>query len=139
MKTEHSRTAFAVTLHLLLAAAATAQQHALDWASLAGGGTTFSISDEYSIGATIGQPAAGIMTNVDYTLIGGFWAIEPPCRIAGDLDHNQAVDLRDLTALLAHFGQSEGATYEDGDIVINGAVDLQDLTALLSNFGARCE
>ena len=60
----------------------------------------------------------------------------PACP--GDLDGNNAVDLSDLSTLLAHFGTPSGAMYADGDLDGNGTVDLSDLTLLLANFGSTC-
>jgi len=52
------------------------------------------------------------------------------------------VDLGDLSVLLAHFGQTSGATYGDGDIEPldggDGDVDLGDLSVLLTSFGVDC-
>jgi hypothetical protein len=45
------------------------------------------------------------------------------------------VDLADLAQLLAHYGMSEGATYEDGDLDGDGDVDLSDLAELLAHYG----
>ncbi len=56
--------------------------------------------------------------------------------IPGDLDGDGDVDLSDLSQLLAHYGMTSGASYEDGDIDGDGDVDLNDLAALLANYGA---
>jgi glucose/arabinose dehydrogenase len=56
----------------------------------------------------------------------------------GDVNCNGAVDLADLSTLLAHFGTLSGATAADGDLDGNDTVDLADLAVLLSRFGATC-
>jgi hypothetical protein len=56
--------------------------------------------------------------------------------ILGDLDGDGDVDLSDLSQLLAYYGTTSGASYEDGDIDGDGDVDLNDLAALLANYGA---
>jgi murein tripeptide amidase MpaA len=61
---------------------------------------------------------------------------EPECP--GDLDGDGARDLTDLAILLAHYGITEGATYEDGDMDGDGDVDLSDLSALLAVYGEPC-
>jgi hypothetical protein len=61
---------------------------------------------------------------------------EPECP--GDLDHDGDVDLADLAQLLAHYGITSGATYEDGDLDGDGDVDLADLATLLSHYGETC-
>ena len=57
----------------------------------------------------------------------------------GDLDHNGAVALADQAILLAHYGQTGGARYEDGDMDHDGDVDIADLGALLAEYGTTCE
>jgi len=56
----------------------------------------------------------------------------------GDLDGDCDVDLVDLAILLAHYGMTEGATYEDGDLDADADVDLSDLAALLAVYGTAC-
>jgi len=55
----------------------------------------------------------------------------------GDLDGDNDIDLADLAALLANYGQT-GVVYEDGDLDEDGDVDLADLAALLSVYGTTC-
>ncbi len=45
----------------------------LTWNSIDGGGAMFSTGGTYSLGGTIGQPDAGMMSGGSYSLIGGFW------------------------------------------------------------------
>jgi hypothetical protein len=49
--------------------------YSLGWWAVAGGGTTTSAGGSYSLGGTIGQPAAGTSAGGPYNLIGGFWAV----------------------------------------------------------------
>jgi len=41
--------------------------------------------------------------------------------------------------LLANYGVTEGATYDDGDLDGDGDVDLGDLAALLAAYGVECQ
>ncbi len=50
-----------------------------------------------------------------------------PCF--GDLDDDRDVDLSDLAALLAHYGETD---------VCDGEVDLADLSALLAVYRTTC-
>jgi hypothetical protein len=61
---------------LLLASVALAQTggpYDLTWSTVDGGGYTFSSGDGYTLGGTVGQPDAGVLSGGDYTLAGGFW------------------------------------------------------------------
>ena len=50
--------------------------YSLDWGAVTGGGsTTPSTGGSYSLGGTLGQPAAGSSAGGAYNLIGGFWAV----------------------------------------------------------------
>jgi hypothetical protein len=48
-------------------------EYDLSWSTVDGGGETFSSGGVYSLGGTIGQPDAGLMTGGVYTVGGGFW------------------------------------------------------------------
>ena len=58
-----------------------------------------------------------------------------PCTIAGDTNHDCAVDFADLNQVLADYG-STGAGLA-GDVNGDGIVSFPDLNIVLSNFGAR--
>jgi hypothetical protein len=45
----------------------------LSWSTVDGGGYTWSEGGGYSLGGTIGQPDAGVLSGGGYTLAGGFW------------------------------------------------------------------
>ena len=62
-----------------------------------------------------------------------------PLPIVGDLDGDGTVGLVDLARLLAHYGTTDGAAYEDGDMDGDEDVDLGDLAALLAVYGTSCE
>jgi hypothetical protein len=55
-----------------------------------------------------------------------------------DLDGDGVVGLQDLALLLANFGVTEGAGFDDGDLDGDGDVELQDLAILLARFGGEC-
>jgi hypothetical protein len=55
-----------------------AQNYALDWFSVSGGGG-ISTGASYSVNCTVGQPVAGPpLTNATFTLFGGFWSLTAP-------------------------------------------------------------
>src|SRR5439155_26827876 len=53
--------------------------------------------------------------------------------VAGDANHDRAVDLTDFTVLAANFNRS-GVTYSQADFNYDGVVDLTDFTILASKF-----
>ena len=60
---------------LLLAQSVAAQTYSIHWHTIDGGGGT-STGGVYSVSGTMGQPDAGpTMTNGQYTVTGGFWAL----------------------------------------------------------------
>jgi len=64
---------------LVLASVASAQGgYGLSRWTVDGGGWTFSAGGPYTLGATIGQPDAGIMLGGSYGLAGGFWCRSVP-------------------------------------------------------------
>jgi hypothetical protein len=44
------------------------------WWTIDGGGATGLTSGNYTLSGTAGQPDAGLLSNGDYVLSGGFWA-----------------------------------------------------------------
>ena len=65
--------AVALLLPSVVALAQSGGGYDLTWNTVDAGGYTFSTSGDYSLGGTIGQPDAGVLTGGDYTLGGGFW------------------------------------------------------------------
>ncbi len=56
-------------------------QYAIDWHTIDGGGGT-STGGVYSVSGTIGQPdASGPMTNGQYSVTGGFWALPTAVQV----------------------------------------------------------
>jgi len=72
-----SRLLLLAALLSLLASVARAQSgggYDLTWSTVDGGGATWSEGGGYSLGGTVGQPDAGVLSGGGYTLAGGFWA-----------------------------------------------------------------
>lgn len=65
-----------VLLGLALAGVVLAQSgdsYDLTWNTIDGGGYTFSTGGGYSLGGTVGQPDAGVLSGGSFALGGGFW------------------------------------------------------------------
>ena len=53
---------------------AAARYYDLSWSTIDSGGYTWSTGGGYSLGGTVGQPDAGVLSGGGYTLAGGFWS-----------------------------------------------------------------
>lgn len=66
----------------LPAAAQSGGGYDLTWNTIDGGGATFSTGGGYSLGGTVGQPDAGVLSGGGYSLVGGFWGgAVPPYQV----------------------------------------------------------
>lgn len=103
----------------------------ITWQVISGGATNGS-STNYSIMGTVGQTAVGPGSSTNYQLLQGFWQNfgSGCCNMAGDFNDDEAVDIADLTAMVAFmFGGGPPAGCEaEGDINGDGATDIADLT-----------
>ena len=61
----------------LLGGARAADELAIDWSSIDGGGARSS-GGTYVIDGTIGQADAGALSGGRFTVSGGYWAVVPP-------------------------------------------------------------
>jgi len=110
----------------------------LSWHTIDGGGATFSSGGGFRIGATIGQPDAGVLTGGEFELVGGFWAAATlAAPLPGDIDGDGSVDLEDFEILVdcttgpgAELGIECGGADLNGD----GAVDLLDFSEFQVRF-----
>ena len=132
------RTVLTLAVMLTLVPAVLADDFAIDWWTVDGGGEMWTTGGDFELSGTIGQPDASttIMSGGDFELAGGFWAGAAEDEFCfGDLDGDNDVDLADLAQLLGNYGMTSGAAYEDGDLDADGDVDLADLAALLGVYG----
>lgn len=69
----HALSQVEVVTNIALAStsAALSAGYDLSWWTVDGGGHT--LSTDYTLGGTVGQPDAGVLSGGDYTLGGGFW------------------------------------------------------------------
>jgi hypothetical protein len=80
----HMKTKLLFGLVLVTSAVAgQAQNFSIDWHTIDGGGGT-STGGVYAVSGTVGQPdAGGPMTNAQYSVTGGFWALPQAVQTAG--------------------------------------------------------
>ena len=72
-----------IILHSSFCLSAWGQSYSIDWHTIDGGGGT-STSGVYSVSGTIGQPDAGpTLTNGQYSVTGGFWALPVAVQVEG--------------------------------------------------------
>jgi hypothetical protein len=131
-----------MTVLMISAGAAVAQDYAIDWNTVDGGGEMWSTGGDYELGGTIGQPDAGAMTGTgpggDYTLSGGFWAV-PPCWCLADVNNDgqrNAADIQNFVECMLDTGTNCACADADG----NPGLTLDDVTAFVADLldGAAC-
>ncbi len=88
---------------------------------------TIQTADEAIPGALPGE-------TLTLTVVAEIVASDCPADTNGD----GQINLADLNAVLAGFGQTSGATLADGDASGDGAVALEDLNIVLAGFGSTC-
>jgi len=98
-----------------------------------GGGVMSSTGGEFSLGGTIGQPDAGVMTGDVFELTGGFWFELPPsdCNSTGGVD---LLDYDDFEGCLT--GPDTGVTEacKCFDVNHSNTVDLLDFAVAQTTF-----
>ena len=77
-----------------------------------------------------------VEAGIDDFTVSSLQCEDPSCP--GDLDGDHDIDLADLAILLANYGMTSGATYDDGDLDGDGDVDVSDLATLLAVYGTSC-
>ena len=79
---QQSVVGLAVLLLALVVFTGDAQDHAIDWWTVDGGGGT-STGGVYTLSGTIGQPDAGQTSGGTFTLVGGFWGVVAAIQTPG--------------------------------------------------------
>jgi hypothetical protein len=129
-------------LFVLFAAPVTADEKAgeeINWQVISGGGSMNGTSTNYQLSGTVAQTAVGAGTSTNYGLSHGFWqefASGGPncCNLPGDATDNGAVNILDITYLIAYLYQSgppPPCMYE-GDANGNCTINILDITYLIA-------
>ncbi len=135
----HKTSRAMMTMLLISAGAAVAQDFAIDWHSIDGGGVMFSTGGNFELGGTIGQPDAGFMTGGNFELSGGFWAgAVPQCACLGDMNGDGDRNGADISAFVGCVIQGGSCVCAD----VNGmnGVTLADVTVFVADLlsGTGC-
>ncbi len=105
----------------------------LSWHTIDGGGGS-SIGGGFELAGTIGQHDAGVVSNIEYEISGGFWVTTPKACPA-DLDGSNDVGVKDLLILLGAWGPCPPKGDCPADLDGDGVVGVKDLLILLGNWG----
>jgi len=133
MLRNHAKRLLGLALAFGAATMVAANDYEIGWYTIDGGGETFSAGGEFSLGGTIGQPDAGVMTGDVFELTGGFWFELPPsdCNSTGGVD---LLDYDDFEACLT--GPDTGVTEacKCFDVNHSNTVDLLDFAVAQTTF-----
>jgi hypothetical protein len=119
-----------------------AQDYAIDWHTVDGGGEMWSTGGDYELGGTIGQPDAGAMSGTGpggtYALTGGFWAL-PPCWCLSDMNNDGLRNGEDIQAFVDCM-TGAGFNCACADLDTNGILNMADVGAFVAGLlaGAGC-
>lgn len=101
-----------------------ADEFAVDWRTVDGGGGMWSAGGDYQLGGSVAQPDAGLLTSGDFALLGGFWPVAE-CTCWTDMNGDHLRNGEDVQAfigcMLAGIGISDCA-----DADHSGALDAAD-------------
>ena len=104
----------------LLIPPAGAQQFAIDWFTIDGGGGLNKTGARFSLDGTFGQAdASGPLVGQRFTVVGGFWAgIAPPGGLLGDMNCDGIVSVSDIAGFVLALTDPAGyaAAFPDCDI-----------------------
>lgn len=128
----------AAGLVVLASQAAMAQDYAITWYTIDGGGGT-STGGDYSLSGTIGQhDAGGPMIGGDYSVTGGFWAGigsgTPGCPCAADYNDDGGITGEDVEAFFIDFENGAGCSDVNQDGGIDGS-DVESFFIVFENGG----
>ena len=129
---------------VLLVPGAAAQDYAIDWYTIDGGGEMWSTGGDFELHGTIGQPDAGEMSGGTFSLTGGFWPGVPcaPACTCGDLDGSGGkVNLSDFNKFAVCFGlraptpQCPQEEFDCADLNQDDWINLTDFNTFQVLFG----
>jgi len=133
----HGNLLLALMTMALIAAPAAAQELAIDWHTIDGGGG-ISTGGSFSLHGTIGQTDTMVLSGASTTLDGGYWpgvSLDPGCNVADLVPPYGVLDFFDVAQFLAAFSSMQ----PEADLVVPfGVWDFFDVVAFLGEFSAGC-
>jgi len=114
----------------------------MDWFTIDGGGATYLTGGTYELGATLGQPDAGPLSDgVDLDLSGGFWSgVNAPITCYANCDgstDDPALTAADFACFLARFRAADPYANCDGSVTPL-VFSANDFSCFLNKFRAGC-
>ncbi|MFH1374403.1 MAG: dockerin type I repeat-containing protein [bacterium] len=105
----------------------------INWQVISGGGTNAS-SASFLLMSTLAQTATGGASSASYSINQGYWQSFGCCDKRGDVDNTGAIDVGDLTYLVAYLfqGGPPPPCEDEGDVDGTGSIDVGDLTYLVA-------
>lgn len=127
-------------VHSLQKLAARSPNFNVDWYSVNSGGDITAASANFASGVSVAQSAAGEASSANFQLDVGFWygVGASCCKNAGDANDNGAVNIADVTFLIARIfaGGAAPPCCEQADANGNGSVNIADVTFLIARIFA---
>ncbi len=114
----------------------------MDWYTIDGGGATFLTGGTFELGATLGQPDAGTLSDgASFDLAGGFWGgVNAPTTCYANCDGSTgepALTAADFTCFLTRFRNADPWANCDGSTG-TPALSAADFSCYLTKFRAGC-
>ncbi|PKK85105.1 MAG: hypothetical protein CVT49_00760 [candidate division Zixibacteria bacterium HGW-Zixibacteria-1] len=111
----------------------------INWQVISSGGSINGTSTNYQLSGTVAQTATGAGSSTNYGLNHGFWqGFESGgpgcCKVAGDANNNDAVNILDVTFIINYLykGGAAPVCSDKADANGNNVINILDVTYLIS-------
>lgn len=127
-----------MTLLIIAAGAAVAQNPTIDWFTIDGGGEMSSIGGTLELSGTIGQPDPNemVLSGGSLELVGGFWAgaaaVPTPCVCLGNFNGDTVRNGEDIQSFVDCL-TATGTNCDCADLDANAILDMSDVTAFVND------
>lgn len=127
-----------MTLLIISAAAAVAQNPSIDWFTIDGGGEMSSTGGSLELSGTIGQPDPNdtVLSGGGLELVGGFWAVAAPvptpCLCLGDFNGDTVRNGDDIQSFVDCL-TATGTNCNCADLDANALLDMTDVAVFVND------